>query len=88
MPRGDYQKGESVRLGRENYLKKIKPPMTEEDIGNFVAIEVEGEDYEVGMEIGETVDRLRVRHPDGVLTGQRVGYRTPFSFVGRRPDDV
>ena len=88
MPIGDYKKGESSRLGREFYVKHIRPLLTEEDIGKFVAIELDSGDYEVDMQIGEAMHRLRVRHPDGVLTGQRVGYRTPFSFVPRRPDDV
>ena len=88
MPRGDYKRGEAADLGRAIYIKKIKPQMSEEDIGKFVAIDVDTEDYEVGMDIGETIHTLRLRKPNGVLTGQRVGYRTPFSLVPRRPDDV
>ena len=88
MPRGDYKKGEAADLGRAIYIKHIKPLMKEEDIGKFVAIDVDTGDYEIDMQIGEALHRLRNRHPDGVLTGQRVGYRTPFSFVPRRPDDV
>lgn len=88
MPRGDYKRGEAADLGRAIYIKHIKPLMTEEDIGKFVAIDVDTGDYEMGIQIGETLHRLRVRRPDGVLTGQRVGYSTPFSFVPRKPDDV
>ena len=88
MPRGDYKKGEAADLGRAIYIKHIKPLMTEEDIGKFVAIDVDTEDYEVDIQVSEALHRLRVRHPDNALTAQRVGYRTPFSLVPRKPDDV
>ena len=88
MPRGDYKRGEAADLGRAIYIKKIKPQMSEEDIGKFVAIDVDTEDYEVDIQVSEALNRLKARHPDSALTAQRVGYRTPFSFVRRRPDDV
>ena len=88
MPRGDYKRGDAADLGRAIYIKHIRPLMTEEDIGKFVAIDVDTGDYEVGWDIGETMHQLRIRHPDGALTGQKVGYKTPFSFVPRKPDDV
>ena len=88
MPRGDYKNGEAADLGRAIYIKHIKPLMTEEDIGKFVAIDVDTGDYEVDIQVSEALHRLKVRHPDNALTAQRVGYRTPFSFSPRRPDDV
>lgn len=88
MPRGDYKRGEAADLGRAIYIKKIKPQMSEEDIGKFVAIDVDTEDYEVGIQVSEALNRLKARRPDSALTAQRVGYRTPFSFVRRKPDDV
>ena len=88
MPRGDYKKGEAADLGRAIYIKRIKPLMTKEDIGKFVAIDVDTEDYEVDIQVSEALHRLRVRHPDNALTAQRVGFRTPFSLVPRKPDDV
>ena len=88
MPRGDYKRGEAADLGRAIYIKRIKPLMTEEDIGKFVAIDVDTGDYEMDVQVSEALHRLKVRHPDSALTAQRVGYRTPFSFVPRKPDDV
>ena len=88
MARGDYQRGEAADLGRAIYIKKIKPLMKEEDIGKFVAIDVDTEDYEIDIQVSEALNRLKVRNPDSALTAQRIGYRTPFSFVPRRPDDV
>ncbi len=88
MPRGDYKRGEAAHLGREIYVKDIKPLMKEEDIGKFVAIDVDTGDYEMDVRVADALHRLKVRHPDSALTAQRVGYRTPFSFVPRRPDDV
>ena len=88
MPRGDYKKGEAAHLGREIYVKSIKPLMTEEDIGKFVAIDVDTGDYEMDIRVAEALHRLRKRHPGSALTAQRVGYRTPFSLIPRSPDDV
>lgn len=88
MPRGDYRRGEGADLGRAIYVKKIKPLMTEEDIGKFVAIDVDTGDYEVDVQVSEALQRLKARNPDSALTAQRVGYTTPFSFVPRKPDDV
>ena len=88
MPRGDYKRGEAADLGRAIYIKKIKPLMSEEDIGKFVAIDVDTEDYEVDIQVSEALNRLKKRNPDSALTAQRIGYRTPFSFVRRKPDDV
>lgn len=88
MPRGDYKKGEAADLGRAIYIKHIKPLMKEEDIGKFVAIDVDTGDYEIDIQVSEALHRLRVRHPDSALTAQRVGYSTPFSLVPRSPDDV
>ncbi len=88
MPRGDYRRGEAADLGRAIYIKHIKPLMSEEDIGKYVAIDVDTGDYEMDIRVSEALHRLRVRHPDHALTAQRVGYRTPFSLVPRSPDDV
>ena len=88
MPRGDYKRGEAADLGRAIYIKKIKPLMTEEDIGMYVAIDVDTEDYEMDVRVADALHRLRKRHPDSALTAQRVGFRTPFSLVPRSPDDV
>ena len=88
MARGNYKKGEAADLGRAIYIKHIKPLMTEEDIGKFVAIDVDTGDYEVDLQVSEALQRLKSRHPENALTAQRVGYRTPFSLVPRSPDDV
>lgn len=87
MPRGDYKKGESARLGRQIYVEKIRPLMTEDDIGAFVAIDVDTGDYEVDGDVAVALRRLRNRRPNSAVTAQRVGYRTPFSMVPRKPDD-
>ena len=88
MPKEDYQEGESARLGREIYVKKIKPLMTDDDIGTFVAIDVDTGDYVKDVRIADALARLRKRRPDAVPYAQRVGYRVPFSFVPRKPDDA
>ena len=88
MPKRDYERGEAHKLGRAIYVKHIKPQMTEDDIGKFVAIDVDSGDYEIDHQVSEALTRLKARRPESALTAQRVGYRTPFSFVPRKPDDV
>lgn len=83
-----YQLGEVAQLGREIYLKNIKPAMKEEDVGLFVAIDVINGDYEMDHDVSAALIRLRKRRPDSHYTAQRVGYRTPFSFVPRKPNDA
>ena len=50
MPRGDYKPGEAADLGRAIYIKHIKPLMTEEDIGIYVAIDVDTGEYEMDIQ--------------------------------------
>lgn len=83
-----FQPGEVAQLGREIYLKDIKPHMKKEDIGMFVAIDVINGHYEVTRDLAEALVRLRDLHPGAHVTAQRVGYKTPFSFGARRPDDL
>ena len=78
---GNYKNSEAADLGRTIYIKHIKPLMKEEGIGKFVAIDVGTGDYEVGIQVSEALNRLKVRRPDGALTGQKVGSRTPFYFL-------
>ena len=87
MPYADYQRGEVAALGREIYLKQIKHLMKPEDIGQFVAIDVESGDYEMDIRVAEALHRLRQRRPDAVTTAERVGYRAPFSIgFPQRPE--
>ncbi|MDE2778155.1 MAG: hypothetical protein OXI91_00555 [Chloroflexota bacterium] len=88
MPKRDYERGEAYKLGRAIYVKHIKPQMTEKDIGNFVAIDVDSGDYEMDVRFADALVRLRIRRPQAVTYAQRIGYLTPFSFVPRKPDDV
>ena len=86
MPKGDYKSGEAADPGRAICIRHTRPLMTEEDIGEFVAIDVDTGAYEVDTQVSEALFRLKVHHPDNALTAQHVGYRTPFGFVPRRPD--
>ena len=88
MPKGDYKSGEAADPGRAICIQHIRHFMTEDDIGKFIANDVDTGAYEVDTQISEALHRLKVRHPDYALTAQRVGYRTPFGFVPRRPDDT
>ncbi len=52
--------------------------------GQFVAIDVESEDYEVASDANEASDRLRQRRPEAQIVVERIGYPAAFRFTGIR----
>ena len=72
---------EAVRLGREIYQRDILPQVEADHFGEYVAIDVETEDWAVADTTRVAVERLRERRPDAVdVLCERVGYRALRSF--------
>ena len=72
---------EAVRLGREIYQRNILPQVEADHFGEYVAIDVETEDWAVADTTRNAVKRLRERRPDAVdVLCERVGYRALRSF--------
>ena len=61
-------------LGKMIYRKKIRPLLTEADIGKYVIVDVYSGDYEVDEWSVEADLRLRARAPDACGYILRVGY--------------
>ena len=62
----------------ESKLRSILEPQLR---GQYVAIDVETEDYEVSYDGDEASDRLRIRHPEAQVLVERIGY--PAAFYAR-----
>ena len=72
-------KGESI------YRRKIKSQiksMKTVKKGDFVVIDVNSGDYEVGVNDAVTTRRLLNRHPDAITWAVRVGYRAAYGYGG------
>lgn len=64
------------------YTFKLRPLLEPQCHGQFVAIDVETEDYEVADEALEASNRLHQRHPEAQVLVERIGYPAAF-FAGR-----
>ena len=74
------------RLAREEigdrgsaiYISKLRPLLEPQCRGQFVAIDVETEDYEVASDADVASDRLWERRPDAQILVERIGYPAVF----------
>ena len=80
-----YSKEELARRGQEVYARVVRPTLSEEDVGKFVVVDIESEDFETGPDIRTTVYRLLERQPDAQTWGERVGYVAAHSMRGPLP---
>ena len=71
---------EAEKFAEAVYQEKIRPTLTEADVGKFVIIDVNSGDYEIGDDDIETDQRLQERVPDVVGYIMRVGYSAAYSF--------
>ena len=72
---------ETSALGKLIYRQKIRPLMTEEDIGRFVYVDVCSGECEIAEKMLDAAHRLRKRVPDARGFMIRVGYSAPV-FLG------
>ena len=68
-------------LGEKIYREKIRPTLTEADIGKFVIIDVSTGEYEIDDDDLTADYRLRARQPDASGYIMRVGYSAAY-FMG------
>ena len=66
--------------GKKIYQEKIRPLMTEDDIGKFVIVDVNSGEYEIDEVASAASKRLRQRRPDSLRFGMRVGYSAAYFF--------
>ena len=68
-------------LGEKIYREKIRPLMTEADIGKFVHIDIHSGEYEIDDDDITGNFKLCERVPDGKIYTLRVGYSAAY-FMG------
>ena len=59
--------------GAASYTTKLRPLLEPQCRGQFVAIDVETEDYEVASDADVASDRLWERRPDAQILVERIG---------------
>ena len=84
-----YSTEEISDRGNKIYAEKIKVVVEPQDIGKFVAIDIESDDYEVDWKALVASRRLRERRPDSVRFLAKVGRGAAYRIGWRpvRPND-
>ncbi len=80
-----YSKEEFARRGDEIYERVVRPRSGVDDLGKFVAIDVETADFEVDADELAASDRLLARSPDAQVWLTRIGSRYAYRFGSRQP---
>jgi hypothetical protein len=75
-----YSHEEFARRGKEIYERVVRPTLTPEDDGKFVAIDIETSEYEIDSDDYEVVERLYRRLPDAPPWIERVGWPAAYSI--------
>jgi hypothetical protein len=65
---------EVARLGNEIFERRVKPLLTPEDDGKYVAIDIATGEYELDPDDYTAVKRLRTRRPSAEVLLLRAGY--------------
>jgi hypothetical protein len=78
-----YSKEEFASRGDAIYESAVRPHLTADDDGRFVAIDIETGAFEVDADELAACDRLRVRAPQAQIWMVRVGSRYVHRFGGR-----
>ena len=80
-----YSGEEFVRRGKDIYARVVRPTLSEADIGKFVEVDIESEEYEVDPDMLRAAHRLLARRPDAQMWLERVGYVAAHSMSGTLP---
>jgi hypothetical protein len=78
-----YSKEEIAHRGDAIYETAVRPNLSPDDRGKFVAIDVETGQYEIDADELTAGDRLRARIPEAQIWMVRVGSRWVHRFGGR-----
>jgi hypothetical protein len=80
-----YSSEELARRGMEVYARVVRPTLSEADVGKFVMVDIESEDFEMDSDFHKALDRLLERQPDAQTWLERVGYVAAHSMRGPLP---
>lgn len=71
------QKGQKV-------LDVLAQPLATQHFGRFIAIEVDSGEYFLGDTVIEATRKAQAQYPGKIFFLGRIGYRTAYTFKGRR----
>ena len=78
-----YSKEEFARRGDEIYERVVRPHVRADDLGKFVVIDIETDDFEMDKDELAASNRLMARNPDAQVWLTRVGFRYARRFGPR-----
>ena len=78
-----YDRKEFARRGREMFEREVRPRVSIDDQGAFVAVDIETGAFEVDRDDRAATDRLVARVPEAQIWLERVGHRAAYRLGGR-----
>ncbi|RLS51938.1 MAG: hypothetical protein DWH91_17730 [Planctomycetota bacterium] len=78
MPTLNLTPAEIGERGSAIYQERLKSLLELSHHGQFVAIDINTGDYDLGTEAHEASDQLRARHPEAQILVERIGYPAVF----------
>ena len=87
VPQVQYSPSEVARIGEEIYHRDIHDNVLRQHRGKFLTLDILSGDYEIDEDDLSGEKRLRVRHPDGVFYGVRIGYTSSYALGGALDKD-
>ncbi len=81
-PEPKYDKEEFAQRGDHMYECTVEPHLSAEDVGKFVALDIDSGDFAISADEQEAADLLRARKPQAQVWLQRAGSRYARRFGG------
>jgi len=73
-----------ISVKGQKILNSLPKEVVREHFGRFIAIEVDSGDYFIGDTAIKATQKAQGKHPDKIFFLGRIGYRTAYTFKGRR----
>lgn len=74
---------EVAARGEDWYERHLKPEVEPAHLGEFLVVDVNTGDFEIGRDYIQPTERLLAKRPDAVLYALRIGYRSVGRIGGR-----
>jgi len=87
MSHTKHSRTEIARAGNEIYRRDIRDKVMPQNKGRFLVLDIETGDYEMDDDDLSAEEILRVRRPDGILFGLRIGYTSAYTLAGRMVEE-
>ena len=83
MPHARYTNDEIVRLGQELYEREIRARVEPEHDGQFLVLDIETGEYEIGATAIEAIRRAKAKRDDPPLYILRIGQAAAYKLGAR-----